>query len=539
MSRGLQLRAAHPARWFIGAATPLIEAEWTLDGHLDERDPPFRGERAAVPRVRASIEGPQIAAPAADDRGVIAFAACVADAEKFRTIAAPGLRTATEPDSVVAEAETTTSIFEAYNEILDAVRDRDDLEALVLLHEDTEILDPGFCTKVREVLADESVAVVGVVGGRGGSTLAWWDAPVKAGRVTETRGVIDFGTRGVVDVDAVDGLLMVLSPWAVRELRFDTDTFTGFDAYDADICAQARAAGKRVVVAELEVAHRHTRTGTSRTDADGQADTADDSGYARADALFRAKWHGGDASSSVATQAPPANDGSSRGAGVRSGGDADDYFEFTRPELRALVPPTARRVLDVGCGAGALSAALKAERPGVEVIGLEGFPEAAERARARLDGVFELDLDGLDTLPDDFGTYDAMVFGDVLEHLRDPARLLRTLRGALTDDGVLICSIPNVKHWTVVMPLLVHDRWEYQDAGLLDRTHVHFFTLEEIDRMLKECGFAPQHVGVNDLAPLPPELQPLVDVAVAFGAERDETAARLGAYQYLVVAGKA
>lgn len=466
--------------------------------------------------------------------GVIAFAACVADADKFRTIATPGLRTAAEPDSAVLEASTTSSIFEAYNEILDAVRDRDDLEALVLLHEDTEILDPGFCTKVREVLADASIGVIGVVGGRGGTGLAWWEAPVKAGRVTETRGIIDFGTRGVVDVDAVDGLLMVLSPWAVRELRFDSDTFTGFDAYDADFCAQVRAAGRRVVVADLEVAHRHTRTGTSRSDADGQADAADDSSYARADAIFRAKWANG----GVAVQAPPAASDDARGAGVREGGGADEYFEFTRPELRALVPQTARRVLDVGCGAGALGAALKAERPGLEVVGLEGFPEAAARARERLDEVVCLDLDGLDALPDDFGVFDAMVFGDVLEHLRDPARLLRTLRGALAPDGVIVCSIPNVKHWTVLMPLLVHDRWEYQDAGLLDRTHVHFFTLEEINLMLTECGFSGRHVGVNDLAPLPPELTPLVDVAAAFGADRTETAARLGAYQYLVVAAR-
>lgn len=514
-----------PARWIIGARAHRIEARRT---RTDERSP-LSGILARAGDSRPAQDRPA----SADDRGVIAFAACVADPEKFRTIATPGLRTAAEPDSPIIEASTTSSIFEAYNEILDAVADRDDLEALVLLHEDTEILDPGFCAKLRDVLADETVGVVGVVGGRGAAGLAWWDAPVKAGRVTETRGVIDFGTRGVVDVDAVDGLLMALSPWAVRSLRFDSATFTGFDAYDADFCAQVRDAGRRVVVADLDVAHRHTRTGTSRTGADGRADADDDSSYARADAQFRRKWRAGGA---TATAPPP--DRASRGAGVRDGGEADGYFEFTRPELRALVPPAARRVLDVGCGAGALGAALKAERPHVEVVGLEGFPEAAERARDRLDDVACLDLDALDGLPEELGVFDAMIFGDVLEHLRDPARLLRALRPSLAPDGVLVCSIPNVKHWTVVMPLLVHDRWEYQDAGLLDRTHVHFFTLEEIDRMLRECGFAPGHVGVNDLAPLPGELMPLVDVIVAFGADRDETAARLGAYQYLVVAAR-
>jgi len=223
------------------------------------------------------------------------------------------------------------------------------------------------------------------------------------------------------------------------------------------------------------------------------------------------------------------------GTGVRAAHGEDGYFEHTRPELRALVPAGARRILDVGCGEGGLGAALKAERA-CEVIGLEGFPAAADRARERLDDALCVDLDALESLPAGTGTFDAMIFGDVLEHLRDPARLLRSLLPALALDGVVICSIPNVKHWTVLFPLLVKDRWTYQDAGLLDRTHVHFFTLHEIDVMLEELELEAEHVGVNDLAPLPAELAPLVDLAARYGAEREETAARLGAYQYLIVA---
>jgi 2-polyprenyl-3-methyl-5-hydroxy-6-metoxy-1,4-benzoquinol methylase len=227
---------------------------------------------------------------------------------------------------------------------------------------------------------------------------------------------------------------------------------------------------------------------------------------------------------------------STRAAGVRDAGGDDRYFELNRPELRALVPATARRVLDVGCGAGALGAALKDER-GIEVFGIEGFPDAAAAAKERLDDAICADLDQLEELPYEHGAFDAMIFGDVLEHLRKPHRLLRALRPYLAEDGVLVCSIPNVKHWSVLLPLLVKDRWTYEDAGLLDRTHVYFFTLEEISRMLEETGFDPQSVAVNDHLPLPPQLAPLVDAAVALGAEREETAARLGAYQYLVVAG--
>src|SRR5689334_10874561 len=93
-------------------------------------------------------------------------------------------------------------------------------------------------------------------------------------------------------------------------------------------------------------------------------------------------------------------------SGIREASETDDrYFERTRPEVRALVPETARRVLDVGCGGGALGAALKDER-GCEVVGIEGFPDAAEHARERLDHVLCLDLDSLETLPPDLGHFD-------------------------------------------------------------------------------------------------------------------------------------
>jgi methionine biosynthesis protein MetW len=212
----------------------------------------------------------------------------------------------------------------------------------------------------------------------------------------------------------------------------------------------------------------------------------------------------------------------------------DHYFEFDRPELRALVPEEARRVLDVGCGAGALGAALREER-GIEVVGLELSADAAVRARERLDAVVEADLDDLEELPFERGSFDAMVFGDVLEHLHDPHRLLRVLRPWLADDGVIVASIPNVGHWSVVLPLLAQDRWPYADSGLLDRTHVHFFTLAEAELMLRDCGLAIESAATTTLAQSPP---PAVDHLTRFLAAlgNDEATARrrLTAYQYLL-----
>jgi GT2 family glycosyltransferase/tetratricopeptide (TPR) repeat protein/2-polyprenyl-3-methyl-5-hydroxy-6-metoxy-1,4-benzoquinol methylase len=168
-------------------------------------------------------------------------------------------------------------------------------------------------------------------------------------------------------------------------------------------------------------------------------------------------------------------------------GDGRDpwYFEFDRPELVALVPAAARRVLDIGCGAGRMGAALKA-RQAVAVVGVEMDERAASAARARLDEVVVGDAEGLSFEP---GSFDAVICGDVLEHLRDPAALLRRVRGWLRPGGLLVASIPNVRHHSVLRGLLRGD-WSYEPAGLLDRDHLRFFTRREVEKLLYRCGFS-------------------------------------------------
>jgi Glycosyltransferase like family len=206
---------------------------------------------------------------------MIAFAVCIGTRETFERYARPGLATYTEPDSPLAEIDTDC-IFSGYNEALEAFAPNPDLEALVLLHEDVALQDSGFCTKVRNRLADPSVAVIGAIGARRVRSLCWWEGEIH-GRVWETRGLIDHG-GACQEVEAVDGLLMVLSPWAVRNLRFDAEGFHGFHGYDVDFCLQARAHGRRVIVDDLSVFH-HTRGGVG-----------DAGEFWRADAILRHKW---------------------------------------------------------------------------------------------------------------------------------------------------------------------------------------------------------------------------------------------------------
>lgn len=171
------------------------------------------------------------------------------------------------------------------------------------------------------------------------------------------------------------------------------------------------------------------------------------------------------------------------------------YYEFARPELLALIPGTARRVLDVGCGAGRLGEALKARQP-AQVAGVERVAGAAERARSRLDDVFTGDVEQLD-LPFAAGRFDCIVCGDVIEHLREPRRFLRRARDWLEPRGRLVASLPNVRHHTVVSSL-VEGNWTYEAAGLLDETHLSFFTRRDMIDLFESAGFR-----IDDLRMVP------------------------------------
>jgi len=163
------------------------------------------------------------------------------------------------------------------------------------------------------------------------------------------------------------------------------------------------------------------------------------------------------------------------------------YFEFDRPELLALIPRTAATVLEVGCGRGRLGESLKA-RQSCEVNGIELDEEAATIARGRLDRVFVGDMEQMDLdLCSEY--YDAVVCGDVLEHFRDPEKQLARIRLWLKPTGVVIASIPNVRHHSVVRSLL-DGNWTYEPAGLLDATHLHFFTRRNIQELFEKAGYA-------------------------------------------------
>ena len=151
---------------------------------------------------------------------------------------------------------------------------------------------------------------------------------------------------------------------------------------------------------------------------------------------------------------------------------SDAYYGLVRREIAALLPATVRRFADVGCGAGATSAWLKAKYPGSYAVGLEGNPAVREALSANVDEAHIVDLNG--SLPD-IGAVDLILCLDVLEHLVDPGAVLNRLVQHLTPGGTAVVSVPNVAHFSVSVPLLLRGEFTYRDAGVLDRTHMRFF----------------------------------------------------------------
>ncbi len=175
-----------------------------------------------------------------------------------------------------------------------------------------------------------------------------------------------------------------------------------------------------------------------------------------------------------------------------SGSPGPGYYENTRPDLLPLIGPSHRRILDVGCGAGRFGAVLKSREPGREVHGVEVVEEAGRKARQVLDSVLIGDIQTM-TLPFAPESFDCIIFADVLEHLLDPGAVLRKVRPLVRRDGIIVCSIPNMRHYTALMRL-VREGWRYDDYGLFDRTHLRFFSLRTMKELLTANGWQIESV---------------------------------------------
>lgn len=180
----------------------------------------------------------------------------------------------------------------------------------------------------------------------------------------------------------------------------------------------------------------------------------------------------------------------------------DGYFQAERHEMLRYIPQDAKTILDVGCAGGSFGHLLKQERT-VEVWGIEPAAAAAHAANDRLDRVICDIFSSRLELPKRY--FDCIIFNDVLEHLVDPDAALNLCHELLSDRGVIVASIPNVRYFDNIWNLLILKKWEYTDWGILDRTHLRFFTYRSIEQTFAKAGYTIDRLeGINPLEKMHP-----------------------------------
>jgi len=163
--------------------------------------------------------------------------------------------------------------------------------------------------------------------------------------------------------------------------------------------------------------------------------------------------------------------------------------EFHNPDLLRLIPTSSKSLIEIGCSSGALAREFKLISPECDYFGIEIDPNYAALARRFCDKTICLDIE--DAGEDFFisnRTRDCWIFGDTLEHLKNPYGVLDEIRKVIPQTGSVVACIPNAQHWSIQLKLSVGD-FRYEETGLLDKTHLRWFTRQTIMEMFKNSGF--------------------------------------------------
>ena len=217
-----------------------------------------------------------------------------------------------------------------------------------------------------------------------------------------------------------------------------------------------------------------------------------------------------------------------------------NYPDYANPDLVDAIPLSARTILDVGCGGGAVGAAYRLRNPRARILGIEADPISAARAAERLDAVQVLDVEASPMpfeLPDGL---DCLIYGDALEHLRDPWALLRAQADHLNPDGAVVMCFPNAEHFSILFRLL-NGSFDYEDEGLLDRTHLRWFTPRMMARAVSDAGLSlcdirPRATDPTGAARFVEAMQPAL---AALGIDPNEYLNRAAPVQFMLRAKKA
>lgn len=445
------------------------------------------------------------------DERVISIIICSIDAVKFAAISrnyADLLRA--EPFEIIG-IHDAASLCEGYNRGVAQAKG----DILIFSHDDIEILTRDFATRIKRHL--EQFDIVGLAGTDLAVDGCWITAgiPYVHGQVSDRDGAVfavslyDFGKaasegkRAVGGMRMLDGLFIAVRRPVLDKLKFDELNFDGFHCYDADFTYSAYLAGFRLAACnDIAVIHYSNKPFSEA--------------FQKYNQRFIEKH-----AATLQPLPPQAARPSYQVARCANKQDivhchvpslqSDIYKQFSQaytmpsmeptritqtpmhtqhnPDLLGMIPVNAKRIIEVGCGGGALAQAYGKLNTNCDYVGVEVNPEYAKVARQYCRRVVEGDIEAiLDDIHASEGVFDCWVFGDVLEHLYDPWYLLKEItRRHLAPGGSVIACIPNMQHWSIQVALNSGEL-EYQQMGLLDRTHIRWFTRLTVIELFREAG---------------------------------------------------
>ena len=174
---------------------------------------------------------------------------------------------------------------------------------------------------------------------------------------------------------------------------------------------------------------------------------------------------------------------------------SDAYYNQEKPFLFHLIPDGPNVIMDCGCAAGRLGKKLLDLNKASEVIGVEIFEPAAREAMKVYSRVHIGDIEHMDLNYKEY--FDIVICGDILEHLKEPRKLVQQVHHMLKCNGLLICCVPNIRYWRIWRDVIVKGDFRYTAEGILDQTHLRFFTSRSLKRMLTEASFAVDYCGMK------------------------------------------
>jgi len=174
----------------------------------------------------------------------------------------------------------------------------------------------------------------------------------------------------------------------------------------------------------------------------------------------------------------------------------DNYYSLPRQDILSLINDKHKKILEIGCAFGELGKSINRHFPEVIIDGIELNPDSRDFLLDNYNNVTIGNIEDLDISKIDNG-YDLIIFADVLEHLYDPWRILNLLREKLSENGNVIVSVPNLRSSGILFNLIIRGRFKYAESGLMDRTHIRWFTRHEINKALDDAGFQVLLTNVN------------------------------------------